>query len=220
MNPSFLLFTLPLFVLSCGGSPRQATAAKSAPPLPASGGAQVSATSGTDAGVAQASPHDADLAEERALIERARSALIGGNPQEARAAAREHAQRFPNGRFVEERDLIATETEDPPVAGAHCPKTGSYACSVDSKTMFLCREGTWDLWRYCRGRDACQTLLTERSCDASISELGDPCGVPGSTACSPDSKLRLLCRRGKFVKDRECKTDACTVTEAKRIECR
>lgn len=49
---------------------------------------------------------DADLAVERTLIERARSAMVRGNPQDALAATREHAQRFPSGRFAEERDFI------------------------------------------------------------------------------------------------------------------
>ncbi len=49
---------------------------------------------------------DADLAVERTLIERARSAMIRGNHQDALAATREHAQRFPSGRFAEERDFI------------------------------------------------------------------------------------------------------------------
>jgi hypothetical protein len=49
---------------------------------------------------------DADLAVERTLIERARSAMVRGSPQDALAATREHAQRFPGGRFAEERDFI------------------------------------------------------------------------------------------------------------------
>ncbi len=49
---------------------------------------------------------DADLAVERTLIERARSAMVRGNPQDALLATREHAQRFPAGRFAEERDFI------------------------------------------------------------------------------------------------------------------
>lgn len=80
--------------------PRPAPSTSTAPPLVAApstpGSARPDAT-GT---------RDADLAVERTLIERARSAMVRGNPQDALAATREHAQRFPGGRFAEERDFI------------------------------------------------------------------------------------------------------------------
>ncbi|NOU31477.1 MAG: hypothetical protein HOO96_26560 [Polyangiaceae bacterium] len=103
--------------------------------------------------------------------------------------------------------------------GDPCTKPGNYSCSVDAKNMFICKDGKWDVWRYCRGRDACQVKLSEVSCDVSISEMNDPCGVPGSLACSTDGKLQLICRGGKFVQDRECKKQGCNITNAKRIEC-
>jgi hypothetical protein len=103
--------------------------------------------------------------------------------------------------------------------GDPCSKPGNYACSVDSKNMFICKDGKWDVWRYCRGRDACQVKLTDVSCDVSVSDLNDPCGVPGSLACSSDSKVQLICRGGKFVHDRECKKQGCNLTNNKRIEC-
>lgn len=79
--------------------PRPASSTSTAPPVAAP---STPASARPDA----TGTRDADLAVERTLIERARSAMVRGNPQDALAATREHAQRFPGGRFAEERDFI------------------------------------------------------------------------------------------------------------------
>jgi hypothetical protein len=50
-----------------------------------------------------------DLAEEQALVDRARAALSRGRVADALAATDEHARRFPRGRLAEEREVIAIQ---------------------------------------------------------------------------------------------------------------
>lgn len=52
---------------------------------------------------------DADLAAERSLIDRARSALARGDVPACLDATSAHAKRFPAGRLGEERELIAIQ---------------------------------------------------------------------------------------------------------------
>ncbi len=49
------------------------------------------------------------LADEQALIDRARSALLRQRSDDALAAANEHAQRFPQGKLVEDRDMLIVQ---------------------------------------------------------------------------------------------------------------
>jgi hypothetical protein len=50
-----------------------------------------------------------DLAQERALIDTARSALARGRGADALAPLDEHAKRFPRGRLTEEREALAVQ---------------------------------------------------------------------------------------------------------------
>jgi hypothetical protein len=52
-------------------------------------------------------PAGADIAAERTLLDRARSALARGDASGALTAAGEHEQRFPEGVLVEEREAVA-----------------------------------------------------------------------------------------------------------------
>jgi hypothetical protein len=52
---------------------------------------------------------DAQLAQERALMERARSALARGDSSEALRATGQHAKSFPRGRLSEEREALAIQ---------------------------------------------------------------------------------------------------------------
>jgi len=51
-------------------------------------------------------PHDASLAAERALLDRARTALVRGRPSEAFEATLEHEVDFGDGRLLEERQVL------------------------------------------------------------------------------------------------------------------
>ncbi len=57
----------------------------------------------------RARPRDVHLAEERALLEVARTALARGQPDAAFASLEKHKQTFPSGRLVEEREVLAIE---------------------------------------------------------------------------------------------------------------
>lgn len=49
------------------------------------------------------------LAEEQALVDRARAALARGRPKDALAAVTEHERRFGRGRLSEEREILAIQ---------------------------------------------------------------------------------------------------------------
>ena len=52
---------------------------------------------------------DVDLSRERALVDRARSALARGDSSGALAAADEHRKTFPRGQLAEEREVVAIQ---------------------------------------------------------------------------------------------------------------
>ena len=60
-------------------------------------------------GTASARPRDADLSAERAIIERARSALARGDGDGALVAVARHEREFTKGQLVEEREVIAVQ---------------------------------------------------------------------------------------------------------------
>jgi hypothetical protein len=87
--------------------------------------------------------------------------------------------------------------------------------------MLLCRDGKFDLYRYCRGQYGCFMKGETPSCDETISLAGDPCGLPGQVVCAVDGKTELVCQGGVFTKSLTCKT-ACTVTNrpGRPIDCK
>jgi hypothetical protein len=105
--------------------------------------------------------------------------------------------------------------------GDICHTPNSHACAVDSKSMFICRNGHFELTRRCRGKDGCsvKTYSSEALCDSTISEPGDPCGAANAVACSADGARELICRGGRYEISRECSRQPCTVVGARRIEC-
>jgi hypothetical protein len=104
--------------------------------------------------------------------------------------------------------------------GDPCQKPGTFACSADYKTMLQCKDGKFDLYRYCRGAQGCTVKESgDFNCDESIAELNDPCGVPGMLVCAADAKSELKCEGGKFVRARECKKAGCHITAYNRIDC-
>ncbi len=53
---------------------------------------------------------EGDLAAERALVESARQAMIGGHPLDALSLLGKHQRRFLHGRLVEEREVLAIQS--------------------------------------------------------------------------------------------------------------
>jgi hypothetical protein len=97
-----------------------------------------------------------------------------------------------------------------------CPGPGTYSCATDSKSRLACKGGKFAFDRYCRGEAGCRD--SDVSCDQSLSALGDPCGVPGMVACSPDGKNEMLCQGGHFAVQRDC-PGGCQVAANRRIQC-
>jgi outer membrane protein assembly factor BamD (BamD/ComL family) len=58
---------------------------------------------------ASASSPDDQLAHERQIIDKARSALARRDPDAALAAVAEHARSFPKGQLVEMREALAVQ---------------------------------------------------------------------------------------------------------------
>lgn len=112
-------------------------------------------------------------------------------------------------------DTSVAEKGDP------CNTQGAVACGGDQKHMLICRDGKFDIYRYCRGQYGCFNKGETPSCDLTISLAGDPCGIPGQVVCSEDGKTELVCQGGVFTKSLTCKT-ACTVTNrpGRPIDCR
>ena len=81
---------------------RETTSSPGAPPLKRRPSRLPARQPSNDA----ASVPDPQLAAERALVERARSALIRKRPADALAAAAQHHRDFPTGRLAEEREAI------------------------------------------------------------------------------------------------------------------
>jgi hypothetical protein len=98
-----------------------------------------------------------------------------------------------------------------------CPKPGQSACTADFKTRLVCKDGRMAFDRNCRGLTGCRE--SDFSCDESVSELGDPCGVAGMKACGTDQKNELVCQGGQYVVKRECKKLGCHVLANRSIDC-
>jgi len=110
--------------------------------------------------------------------------------------------------------------------GDPCAAAGTFACTPNLKARLVCtpppaRPGAGELKfgfdRYCRGSSGCHAL--DLGCDETISDVGDPCGVSGSFACTSDGRAELECQGGQYVKDHPCPKNGCKVLPQGRIEC-
>jgi hypothetical protein len=102
-----------------------------------------------------------------------------------------------------------------------CKTQGAVACSEDKAQMLICRDGKFELYRYCRGQYGCFLKENSPSCDETISLAGDPCGISGQVVCASDGKTELVCQGGIFQKSLTCKT-SCTISTrpGRPIDCR
>ncbi len=107
------------------------------------------------------------------------------------------------------------------VKGDACKTQGAVACGDDQKHMVICRDGRFELYRYCRGQYGCTSRGETPSCDETLSMIGDPCGILGQVVCAVDGKGELVCQGGTFMKSISCK-NGCTVTDrpGRPIDCR
>jgi hypothetical protein len=79
------------------------------------------------------------------------------------------------------------------------------ACSADKKTSLLCSGGKFKAVQTCRGANGCQIKSDQVTCDTKLAQKGDLCVTPGTFACTPDLKARLVCEQLKFAFDRYCR---------------
>ena len=96
-------------------------------------------------------------------------------------------------------------------AGDPCAQQGTYACSVDGKTMLLCDGSTLVAASSCRGPGGChiQRETHKVECDDALAEEGDPCDQAKRIACASDRKAELVCQGSKYVKKRDCRRTDC-----------
>jgi hypothetical protein len=96
-------------------------------------------------------------------------------------------------------------------AGDPCAQQGTYACSVDGKTMLLCDGSTLAPASSCRGPQGCRIERESRKveCDDAVALEGDPCDQPKRIACAVDRKSELVCQGSKYVRKRECRRSDC-----------
>ena len=84
---------------------------------------------------------------------------------------------------------------------------GNAACTADGKTLLICHGGKMVVGATCKGMNGCRQMGTKLDCNETLADLGDPCeGYDGKYACASDKKTRLVCRGGKMVKDKVCKS--------------
>lgn len=94
--------------------------------------------------------------------------------------------------------------------GSECTaeNEGNASCTPDKKNLLLCKGGKMVLAAKCKGMHGCRQLGTKLECDETIGDLNDLCEMSASGdkyACASDKKARLVCRGGKWAKDRDCK---------------
>jgi hypothetical protein len=105
-----------------------------------------------------------------------------------------------------------------------CPRGPplDYACTADGARALACAEGTFRLWRACRGPEGCRVVDGRNiQCDTSLGEPGDPCAQKGTYACSADRSTMLVCDGAALARASSCRgPEACHVErDSHRIDC-
>jgi hypothetical protein len=120
------------------------------------------------------------------------------------------ACRGPDGcQVVDGRNIHCDTSLGEP--GDPCAQLGTYACSVDRKTMLSCDGNALATASSCRGPDGCHMQRDTRKvdCDDSVALEGDMCDQPKRIACAVDHKAELVCTGGKYAKKRDCHRSDC-----------
>jgi hypothetical protein len=69
-----------------------------------------------------------------------------------------------------------------------------YACTGDSRSALVCKDGRFALWRNCRGKAGCAfTSGRHLNCDTTLGESGDACEAAGTYSCSADQTQMMVC---------------------------
>jgi hypothetical protein len=109
-------------------------------------------------------------------------------------------------------------------AGDRCPRNPplDYACTADRTKALVCKDGSFSLWRECRGPEGCQVADGRNiHCDTSLGEPGDPCAQHGTFACSADRKTMLVCDGNTLAAASSCRgPDGChTQRDTRKVDC-
>jgi hypothetical protein len=125
--------------------------------------------------------------------------------------------RGPQGcRVVDGRnvrcDTSLGEADDP------CERAGTFACSVDGKTMLACDGKVLVAASSCRGPKACSFSAGEPGaeprnidCDDGVAAEGDPCTQTRRITCAVDRKAELACDGHRYKLKRECHRSDCRI---------
>lgn len=101
------------------------------------------------------------------------------------------------GIFANCADPVSNEGDvcDPPEDA----KKKSYTCSVDKKTMLLCKEGKWKAIEQCLAKEGCSAAAFRVRCNGPTAKAGDECdpSEEADYACSSDGKSQLICKAGE-----------------------
>ena len=94
--------------------------------------------------------------------------------------------------------------------GTGCTKEneGNASCTPDNKQLLLCKGGKMEVAAKCKGMHGCRQLGKKIDCDETLGDVDDICEPPTSGskyACASDKKARLVCKNGKWAKDKACK---------------
>lgn len=98
-------------------------------------------------------------------------------------------------------------------AGDDCTpdNEGNASCNEEGDALLLCKDGKMMVESTCKGMHGCRQKGKTIECNSQIADLDDPCDrkfYDGKFACTPDKKMRLICKDGTFVKEQDC---ACNV---------
>ncbi len=99
-----------------------------------------------------------------------------------------------------------------------CERAGTFACTVDRKTMLQCDGKTLAPSSSCRGDKGCSMEQGEGGaephkidCDDRIALEGDPCTQARRITCAVDHKEELVCDGKRFERKRECRRSDCRI---------
>jgi hypothetical protein len=109
-------------------------------------------------------------------------------------------------------DTSLGEPDDP------CERAGTFACSVDGKTMLVCDGKVLVAASSCRGPKACFFASGEPGaephdidCDDGVAVEGDPCTQARRITCATDGKAELACDGHQYKLKRECRRSDCRI---------
>ena len=99
----------------------------------------------------------------------------------------------------------------------------NYTCSIDKKSMLVCKDGKWKAVEQCLGKDGCDSLGMIVRCNGPTAKAGAECdpGEKPDYACSDDGKAELVCGSGvaKWTVEHACRGAKGCTSSVLGIEC-